>query len=275
MELPEFIRTGASIDWLPNQQIVLVPMSGTAKGMVTRLCHPMSEGPAPLAVINHGSPFDASKRLEMRPLPCTSPVAKFLSSKGLVVALPLRRGYGETGGRWAEEFGRCNQPNFVSAGTATADDILSAINHLRQLPNVMKKKTIVVGISAGGWGTIALASSKVEGVSSFVNFVGGRGGRQGGKPHNNCNTDSLVTAAGIFGKTAQHPVLWLYSENDTYFSPTLARRMHGAYVKSGGKARFVMLRPFGDDGHLIATRWGGVASWRAIVDRWLENPTLD
>jgi pimeloyl-ACP methyl ester carboxylesterase len=274
MELSEFIRAGADINWLSNQKIVLVPRSGTAKGMVTRLCHSMREGPAPLAVINHGSPFDASKRPEMRPLACTSPVAKLLSSKGFVVALPLRRGYGGTGGSWAEHYGRCDQPDFVSAGRETADDILSAINHLRKLPNVMKDKTIVVGISAGGWGTIALASSKVEGVSSCVNFVGGRGGRQGGKPHNNCNPDSLVTAAGVFGKTAQHPVLWVYSENDTYFAPSLASRMHDAYVKSGGKARFVMLPPFGDDGHLIAGRWGGLETWREVVDRWLESPTF-
>jgi hypothetical protein len=46
-------------------------------------------------------------------------------------------------------------------------------------------------------------------------------------------------------------MLWIYSENDTYFGPDLAKRMHEAFTATGGNAEFQMLPPFGSDGHLI------------------------
>jgi hypothetical protein len=68
-------------------------------------------------------------------------------------------------------------------------------------------------------------------------------------------------------------MLWIYSENDTYFAPAVARGMHEAYSTAGGKARFVMLPPIGNDGHTLANRWAGLEFWRPVVERWLENPT--
>jgi hypothetical protein len=183
IELSQLIAPVAKLNWIPHQETLFIPRPGTKKGMLTRLCRPTTDGPSRLAVVNHVSALDAGKRPDMKPMACTSPLPHFLVSKGFTVALPLRRGYGETGGRWLEQYGPCDRPDFVSAGNATASDISAAVAHLRTLPGIRQDEAIVVGISAGGWGTVALASSKIEGIKAFLNFVGGRGGRQGGVPH--------------------------------------------------------------------------------------------
>jgi len=53
-------------------------------------------------------------------------------------------------------------------------------------------KTVVVGQSGGGWGSIALASLNPSSVQAIVIFAAGRGGRVDGKPNNNCAPDKLV-----------------------------------------------------------------------------------
>ena len=66
-------------------------------------------------------------------------------------------------------------------------------------------------------------------LKALIVFAGGRGGRVGGKPNNNCAPDRLVEATGEFGRVARTPMLWIYIENDTFFGPELSKRMHAAY----------------------------------------------
>ena len=53
--------------------------------------------------------------------------------------------------------------------------------------------------------------------------------------------DRLVAAAGTLGKTTRVPSLWIYTENDQFFSPQLSRRMYDAYTASGGRAAYALL----------------------------------
>jgi predicted acyl esterase len=76
---------------------------------------PPGEARAPLVVVNHGSPDNAGERPKMT-RPRFTAISSFFLSRGYVVVLPLRRGYGVTGGRWAEEYGRCETPDYVRAG---------------------------------------------------------------------------------------------------------------------------------------------------------------
>jgi hypothetical protein len=105
----------------------------------------------------------------------------------------------------------------------------------------------------------------------MVNFAGGRGGHQklpeGGV--GNCAPDALVKAAGRYGSTARVPMLWLYTENDSYFEPVLARRMVDAYDAAGGRATLRALGPFGNDGHNMASSSNGVPMWSGAVADFL------
>ena len=54
-----------------------------------------------LVVMNHGSPPSAEERPYMT-RPSFTAISSYFVARGYVVVLPLRRGYGTTGGRWAE-----------------------------------------------------------------------------------------------------------------------------------------------------------------------------
>jgi dienelactone hydrolase len=98
---------------------------------------------------------------------------------------------------------------------------------MRTQSSVTPDRAIVVGQSAGGWGTIALSSLNPPGVSGMINFAGGRGGHSrmptGGL--GNCTPSAPVRAAARYGATARVHMLWLYAANDSFFDRALARSM--------------------------------------------------
>jgi hypothetical protein len=58
--------------------------------------------------------------------------------------------------------------------------------------------------------------------------------------------DLRIDAAGRFGLTATTPMLWIYTENDRYFAPALARSLYDAFTRNGGKAEFEQVGPYDD-----------------------------
>jgi pimeloyl-ACP methyl ester carboxylesterase len=142
-----------------------------------RVFRPPGDGPFPLAIVNHGSPASASDRPTM-PLPTFASASNWLLEKKYLIALPLRRGYGLTGGGWAEAYGGCGNPDYYRAGLATAEDIQATLTFFRARGDVARERALVIGYSAGGWGSLALASTNPEGVRAVINFAGGRGGMQ-------------------------------------------------------------------------------------------------
>ncbi|HYF07684.1 MAG TPA: hypothetical protein VD970_08685 [Acetobacteraceae bacterium] len=240
---------------------------GSTRLILMRLCRPPREGPAPLVVINHGSPGQAAARQGMRPGSCESAAVQWFLARGYAAALPLRRGYGTDGGTWPESYGRCERPDFVGGGRETARDIAATISYARTLPEIRRDVgALVVGQSAGGWGAVALGSTWAEGVAGLVNFAGGRAGRIAGVPNANCRPDLLVAAARQFGATARGlPMLWIYAANDSFFAPEQVARMHAAYVGAGGRAELHALGPFGQDGHALFGARAGAAIWGPIL----------
>ena len=198
-------------------------------------------------------------------MPTFSSASSWFLAKGYAVALPLRRGYGAVGGAWNEGYGPCGKPDFYKAGLETAKDIEASLSKVLEEADIAKQGVLVVGQSAGGWGTIAFSTRPHPAVAGLINFAGGRGGHQNSTPNENCSPDSLVKAAGEFGKSAKAPMLWIYTENDTYFAPGIARSMHKAFTGNGGKAQFHMLPPFEEDGHRLLSRRSGVAVWEPLV----------
>jgi hypothetical protein len=93
---------------------------------------------------------------------------------------------------------------------------------------------------------IAAAAINPPGVMGILDFAGGRGSDA---PGHVCSEDHLVQAFAALGTTARVPALWVYAENDLFFSPALARRMFDAYHAEGAPAQLVMLPPAWPDGH--------------------------
>ena len=245
-----------------------IPSASGSVLLDSTLFRPPGEGKHPLMVMNHGSPADGSERLMMK-RPTYSAVSSFFVSRGYVVVLPQRRGYGATGGGWAEEYGSCKSPDFVRGGLETASDIQATIDYMRKQPFIQSDRTIVVGQSAGAWGTVALSSLNPAGVPAMIAFAPGRGGHQPGV--GNCEPGALVKAAGKYGSTARGPLLWVNSANDTFFEPKLVEKMVAAYNGAGGHATHRAVGPFAKEGHNLASSDNGASIWHPLVEDFLKT----
>jgi dienelactone hydrolase len=238
--------------------------------MKATLYRPAGKPPFPLAVINHGSEEDARVRAKMA-MPAFPALTAWLLGRGYVVILPERPGHGTTGGLYLESQGPCLFPNYVKAGLGAATSIEAVIDYMTRQDFIRPTGVLVVGNSAGGWGALALASQNPRAVAGVVNFAGGRGGRNHNQPHNNCAPDRLIAAAGAFGKTARIPTLWLYANNDSYFSPALAEQMDQSFAVAGGVAELHILPDVRGDGHALINTAGAEASWAPSLGKFLEH----
>jgi dienelactone hydrolase len=231
-----------------REQVWRIPAVGGSLLMEATVMRPPGEARRPLAVINHGTPSSGTGGRATMKRPRYASLAVWLVDRGYVVVLPVRRGYGGTGGPFAEDYGRCGGPDYAGAGLQGANDVQATIDYMRSQPFVAADRTLVLGGSSGGWAGLALSSRNPSGVSRIVNIAGGRGDNG----HLVCMTPELVRAAGQYGKTARLQTLWLYASNDHNFDPPLAQQMADAYVAGGGLADLRILPPFGKNGHNIA-----------------------
>jgi hypothetical protein len=234
-----------------------------------KLCVPGdARGKSRLVIINHGSPARASDRPGMELGSCDSEPAQWFLARHFAVVYALRRGYGTTGGEWAEGYGSCNRADYARAGLESARDIAAIVDYATALPQVMPYGAVVAGVSAGGWGTLAYDSVSHPKVIALIDMAGGRGGHQTDGDRN-CSTDKLATAAAVYGRTASTPMIWIYAANDSFFGPDVAQSLYGAFTASGGKAEFQAVGPFGRDGHYLWSARGGSNVWGPLVERYL------
>ncbi|HEY6620189.1 MAG TPA: hypothetical protein VIY68_11620 [Steroidobacteraceae bacterium] len=135
-----------------RERLLLVPLTLGHDRVVqlhARLCLPKSAEPATLVLINHGSPPVSADRPKIKLGRCDQEAAQWFLSRGYAVASVLRRGYGETGGDWAEREFSCARPDYVHAGIETAIDVDATIDFLTRLPEVKPFDAIVVRQSGG------------------------------------------------------------------------------------------------------------------------------
>jgi dienelactone hydrolase len=225
-----------------GSELWLIPSTVPGTMMRASLFLPRGSGPFRLAVVNHGSEQDASRRVSMA-APAFPGMTTWLLSKNYAVLVPQRPGHGATGGRYLEDQGACDSADYVLAGNGAADSIDAAINYMIEQPKIRRTGVLVVGNSAGGWGALALAARNPPAVSGVVTFSAGRGGRNYDRANTNCSPDRLVAAAGVYGRTARIPTLMLYAENDSYFPRALSSEMATAYRQGGADVTYRLTPP--------------------------------
>ena len=247
--------------------------------MFAYVAHPVGDGPFPLAIMNHGVALGVTER-SFFPLVEFRDAAKWFARRGYLVLAPVGSGYGASAidipergiyGAFFSKIGRCSNPNFRDPGLAIAQLDLWIIDYMSAEKRVVPRDVIVVGQSAGGWGSIALSSLNPAQVKAIITFAAGRGGHVDGKPNNNCAPDRLVQATGEFGRSSRVPMLWIYIENDTFFGPALSKRMHDAFTAAGGKAEYHLLPPFGNEGHFLIGSPDAIPIWAPLVSKFLDE----
>ncbi|QPF91995.1 alpha/beta hydrolase family protein [Bradyrhizobium commune] len=246
-----------------------VPSPDTDIAAHALLFRPVGAGPFRLAVIAHASTQNLLRRVQM-PQPEYRALAAFLVARGFAVLVPERPGHGATGGRYVEDQGGCDEADYARSGRATAEEISLALEFLRKQDFIRKDAAIVLGHSAGGWGTLALADSDPKAISAIIAFAPGRGGHANDEPNKICAPHSLLTAATEFGKTARIPVTWLVAANDSYFAPAFSRGLADAFRNGGGKVDFDTLPSVGSEGHWMIETEAGVKAAGSDLDRALK-----
>jgi dienelactone hydrolase len=246
---------------------------------IAYVVRPVGPGPFPLAVMNHGVSLDPRDR-SFFPLVEFRDAAMWFARRGYMVVAPSGPGYGAAAldepehglfSVFYSKIGSCNNPNFRDAGMAAAVLDLWTIDYMTDQKFAVPNNSIVIGQSAGGWGAIALSSQNLPSVKALIVFAGGRGGRVGGKPNNNCAPDKLVEATAEFGRAARTPTLWIYIENDTFFGPDLSRKMFDAYTGAGGNAEYHLMPPFGSEGHFFIDSPDAIPQWAPLASQFLDK----
>jgi pimeloyl-ACP methyl ester carboxylesterase len=258
----------AQIHWIP-----MIDAAGYPHLLQARICRPLVDIPSRIVAVAHGTLPNNRAAVPGR---CEAEATRWFLDRGFIVVLALRRGYGATGGDWAEGIYHtpCKEPDYANAGLETARDIAATVDYATALPFARSDAAVVIGQSGGGWGAMAYNTMPHPRVTALISMAGGRGqmltnaGLAG-----MCRPDLLADAAGRFGRSATTPMLWIYSENDKFFSPAIAASLYDAFTQNGGSAEFERVGPYSNDGHRLFLGSGGSQIWGPLVARYLaERP---
>lgn len=248
------------------QSEVRIPASGGRTTLAVTILRPSGPGPFGAVILNHGTPPTAAERRAESPEMLIQAAMAF-ASRGYAVVMPVRRGFGATGGFFAEDPGFCSDPNFRRGEAAAAEDILAAYEYARRLPYVDSSRMILAGQSAGGVASLYAAAQRPDGLNAVIAFSAGRGGHPGhaGVP---CAAERLASVFEDMGRAVQAPVLLYYAENDSFFGPATSRAWFHSFRSGGASAQYVLQGPHGADGHYVFSDAG---QWLPTVGHFLAR----
>src|SRR5439155_21138877 len=156
----------AQIHWIP-----MIDAAGYPHMLQARICRPLVEAPSRI-VVAHGT-FPNNRAAV--PGRCEAEATRWFLDRGFIVVLALRRGYGATGGDWAEGIYHHRGDDYARAGLEAARDIAATGDYGTALPFARPQGAIVIGHSGGGWGAIAYSSVPHPRVTALISMAGGRG----------------------------------------------------------------------------------------------------
>jgi len=262
--------TAAGSAFAQIQEAVRIPAPGGYTVAATIL-RPEGPGPFGAVILNHGVPVSDSERAGASSSDLLASAAVF-AQRGYVVVLPLRRGFGATGGEFAEYTGSCSHPDYLGGEQAAAEDVMAAYEYARALPHVDPRRMILAGHSAGGM--VALFTAGVrqpEGLVAVLAFAAGRGGNPALHPGVPCAAEPLARVLDMVGRSIKAPAMFHYAENDQYFNPDTTRFWFERFTAGGARAEYVLQPPFGDDGHYVFGDRAGIRYWVPAVESFLAR----
>ena len=262
-----FLASTAVAAQAPEAERVEIPleMMGKTLYLDAMLYKPPGNGPFPAMVITHGTSRKVADREKIEADDYYVRNANLFAKMGISVLFVVRRGFGISEGPYSE-FNKFpdGTRNYTQDGLEAAKDLSAAVRYLQRQVFVDKNRIVLLGQSTGGHSVLATGSLNLPGVVGVVNFAGGRGSTG---PDEIVDEANLIDSFRTYGKTFHTPTMWLYSENDLYFGPALAHEFLKAFQAGGARVEFVLLPPFGDDGHSSFVR--GDENWYDAVHDFL------
>jgi len=229
---------------------------------------PLGAGPHPAVMFSHGSTGDGSDPSLFRLTYTSETIARFFADRGWLVAFPQRRGRGASDGLYDEGFTpnrsgySCLQGPALAGVERALQDMDAAVDFLRSRSDIDSARLLSAGFSRGGLLAIRQAARRPGVFRGAVNFVGGWIGE-------GC-TDAVAVNRSTFAASGTFPntTLWLYGENDPFYSVAHSRANFEAFVSSTGQGSFhVYTRAPSLSGHLIINE---PALWASELDGYLK-----
>ena len=253
-------------------QRVPVTIDGESIYLQMRIYKPAKAGRLPTLVLNHGSTGTGmDSDLFKRPVDIPK-VASFFVQRGWAVVIPARRGRAGSDGKYDEGFSIIRvfgYTCFPSRSLAGADralrDIEAAMTAILDMPFVDRTCVAIGGVSRGGALSIAYAGIHPTQVKAVINFVGGWLGWP-------CPTMSSVNQS-LFNRGAAYPgeSIWLYADNDSYYSLSDSRKNYAAFISAGGKGFFREYAVPAKNGHWLPSF---PDLWAEDLESYLEHMGL-
>ena len=238
------------------------------------ILRPDAQGPFGAVILNHGVSASARERARESSDLLINAAAVF-ARRGYVVVMPLRRGFGATGGEMAEDPGSCSNPDYRTAEANAADDVMAAYDYARALPYVDGNRMLLAGQSAGGMVALYTAGTRQpQGLQAVLAFAAGRGGDPDINPGIPCAIEPVARIFDMVGKSIRVPVLMNYAENDLFFSPKVSRQWYERLSATWSDAEYALQPAFGKDGHYLFGDTLGVRYWLPTVETFLARHNI-
>jgi dienelactone hydrolase len=243
---------------------------GKAVSLEVVMFKPKGSGPFPALMFNHGSTGRGNNPSLFTKTETSSPIYRFFNERGWMVAFPQRRGRGKSDGIYDEGFqldrsrGYSCDPYRSLLGLEHAmQDLDEAVEYLKGRTDVDSKRMLIGGQSRGGILSIVYAGTRPDIFKGAINFVGGWMS-DGCENPGAINTVSFKRGAGF-----QRPTLWLYGENDVFYSMGHSRTNFNTFIAAGGKGSFYSYSLGSDkNGHGLINR---PDLWREKVESFVEQ----
>ena len=242
--------------------------SGTyTANLDTLVIRPNDGQPHPMAVINHGVDGHDLKSISVEKM---RGMAIEFARRGWVAVAFTRRGFGKSEGQYVEGPSEPMVAGYQRGGRIASKDIREVMRLMSEKSYVNSSRIICIGVSGGGFATLALTAYPPPGLVAAINFAGGLSAHVKGTDSVFAirNESAEVEAFGRYGKTSRIPTLWVYAANDRLFDHTFAMRLYTAFTDAGGKAEFVTGLAWGDNGHWM---FFNSTVWAWYVDDFLKK----
>ncbi len=178
---------------------------------------------------------------------------EYFGDRGWAVAVPMRRGRGNSEGLYDEGFDSnrkygytCESALSLAGAERALDDVHASVEAISAMPFVDKGTLVIGGISRGGIISTAYAGEHPDKFKGIINFVGGWIG-------SGCPTaEGINGSLFVRGAATDLESIWLYGENDSFYPMSHSESNFGKFIAAGGKGKFhrVDVEP-DQNGHFI------------------------
>lgn len=213
----------------------------------------------PYLIFNHGTSIGYPNSRESNNSKKMEALGTFFASNGFITIIPIRTGYGESGGPQGDFKGTCSKPRIIEGMKNMTNQNLKVLEYVKDIPYININEGLITGISGGGGLSIAITSENIPGLKGVINFAGAfldtysqpllqnkDEFKQG-----NCATEETLSAFKYYGSLAKVPSLWLYSVNDKIIGITKPMEWFETFQRANyiPKGKFQFLQSYKLNGH--------------------------